>query len=159
MKNSYMGSCLTIIMFLVTLLFTYTKVVTLIEKNDVDIMSALMENSVEFTTPFRTSDGFFVAAALTEYDSNTEIVEEERYGELVIEHYGWGYGEGIGSGSQAIDYHWCSDEELGIVPGPNTVIYPIVESAMNEVKTYRKKFKCINNEDLVIWGDYNSAKA
>ena len=159
MKNSYMGSCLTIIMFLVTLLFTYTKVVTLIEKNDVDIMSALMENSVDFTTTFETKDGFFVAAALTEYDSNTEIVEEEPYGELIIEHYGWGYGDGIGSGSRAIDYHWCTDEELGIARGPTTVIYPIVESSMAEVRTYRKKFKCINNDDLVIWGDYNSAKA
>ena len=132
-KQSYMGSCLTIIMGLVTILFTYTKVITIMEKSDVDIMSALMENSIDFTTPFKTDDGFFVAAALTEYDSNTEIVEEERYGELIIEHYGWGYGEGISSGSNAIDFHWCSDEELGFVQGPNTVIYPILESSMGEV--------------------------
>ena len=94
-----MGSCLTIIMGLVTILFTYTKVITLIERNDVDIMSALLENYIDFTTPFQTQNGFFVAAALTAYDSETEVIEEERYGELIIEHYGWGYGEGIGSGS------------------------------------------------------------
>ena len=28
-----------------------------------------------------------------------------------------------------------------------------------EVDIYSKKFKCINPEDLVIWGDYNSQKA
>lgn len=30
---------------------------------------------------------------------------------------------------------------------------------VNEVRTWKKKFKCANSEDLVIWGDYNSAKA
>ena len=29
---------------------------------------------------------------------------------------------------------------------------------ISEVITYKNKFKCINNDDLVIWGDYNSAK-
>lgn len=146
-------------MGLVTIMFTYTKVITIVEKNDVDIMSALMENAIDHSEKFSYEDGFFVAAALTAYDSNTEVVEEERYGELIIEHYGWGYGDGISSGSKQIDYHWCSDEELGLVRGPETIIYPIFESSKAEMETYRKKFKCINKEDMVIWGDYNSAKA
>ena len=28
-----------------------------------------------------------------------------------------------------------------------------------EVNTYKKKFKCVNSDDLNVWGDYNSAKA
>ena len=67
------------------------------------------------------------------------MIEEERYGELVFEHYGWGYESGIGSGSQELDYHYCSDEELGFAPGPNTLIYPIYESSLEEVQTYKKK--------------------
>ena len=40
---------------------------------------------------FSPEEGFFVAAALTAYDSETEPIEiPELYGELVIEHYGWG---------------------------------------------------------------------
>ena len=27
------------------------------------------------------------------------------------------------------------------------------------MQTYRKKFKCVDKKDLVIWGDYNSKKA
>jgi hypothetical protein len=46
-----------------------------------------------------------VAAAITEYDSNTESVEEARYGELIIEHYGWGYAEELGVMSTPIQYH------------------------------------------------------
>lgn len=38
-------------------------------------------------------------------------------------------------------------------------MFPIVQSAKLELLTYRKKFKCIDKEDLQIWGDYNSAKA
>ena len=30
---------------------------------------------------------------------------------------------------------------------------------MSELITYRNKFRCIDTEDLRIWGDYNSAKA
>ena len=56
-------------------------------------MSALEESAISPDYKFGADDGFFVAAALTAYDSNEEITEEERYGELVIEHYGWGYDE------------------------------------------------------------------
>ena len=33
------------------------------------------------------------------------------------------------------------------------------ERSLAEVDIYRNKFKCIDEENLVIWGDYNSAKA
>ena len=78
-------------------------------------MSALHENLIDYGERFNTEQGFFVAAAITEYDSNTEIVEKPEYGELIIEHYGWGYSdEKIGSGSRPLDYHYCSEEELGL---------------------------------------------
>ena len=96
-QKSFMGSCLTILCFLATLMFTYTKIITLNEKHDVDIMSALVEGAYDYSEKFGAEDGFFVAAALTVYDSNTTVVEEPRYGELIIEHYGWGYEDLIGS--------------------------------------------------------------
>ena len=49
-----MGSCLTFILALTTILFTYTKVVTLVDKNDVDIMSALLEGKIDYETKFTT---------------------------------------------------------------------------------------------------------
>ena len=110
-------------------IFLYTKVLTWRGKKDVDIMSALVENEFDYEKSFDTESGFFVAAALTEYDSNTEIIEKAEYGELIIEHYGWGYDEGIGSKSIPLDSHYCSDEELGFVQGPNTLIYPIYETS------------------------------
>ena len=155
-----MGAFLSTIILVTTLIFLYSKAMVLHKTSDVTIMMSTQEGALTYDDKFTASDGLFLAAALTEYDSNTEVIEEERYGELIIEHYGWGYGEGIGSGSKAIDYHTCSDQELGFVERTeNTIIYPIFETSLNEVQTYRKKFKCINREDLVIWGDYNSQKA
>ena len=62
-------------------------------------------------------------------------------------------------GGGLLDYDWCTEEELGLIQGPNTRAYPILESSLNELKTYRKKFKCIKENDMVIWGNYSSQKA
>ena len=81
----------------------YTKVVTLAYKQEVDIMGAFVEGAFDYSEKFTAEDGFFVAAALTEYNSNTELIEEPRYGELVIEHVGWGNEEYISRQSNAIE--------------------------------------------------------
>ena len=49
-----------------------------------------IEDALTFDDTFTSEESFFFAAALIEYDSNTEIIEEKRYGELVIEQVGWG---------------------------------------------------------------------
>ena len=102
-----MGTLLTLIFGVIIVFFAYDKSVTLAYKHDVDIMSASIENAVEQTEKFNASEnGFFIAAALTEYDTNTEIIEDPRIGELVPEHYGWGYeGQELGSKRQELDYH------------------------------------------------------
>ena len=158
--TSYFGSCLTIILVMTMCMFLYTKFMSIYMKNEVDIMSALDENKIDFNFKFTADDGFFMAAALTAYDTETEIIEREEYGELAIELYGWGYDGGIGFSKPApIDYHYCSDEELGFVQGPNTSIFPIFSSSVAEVQLYRKKFKCFKKESAELWGDFNSARA
>ena len=127
---------------------------------DITIMGNEAEGAYTMEETFSADDGLFFAAALTRYDADTEITEEKRYGELVMEHYGWG-GDGLSSGIKALDTHFCSDAELGFDPNSEveSSIYPIFESSKTEVETWKKKFKCIPRKDLIIWGDYNSAKA
>ena len=59
------------------------------------------------------------------YDNDPEIIEDWRYGELVISTYGWGYTDGINIGRRKLDYHYCSDDELGLIPNSTTRMYPI----------------------------------
>jgi len=42
--------------------------------------------------------------------------------------------------------------------GPDNKVYPLRESQIEELTTYKKKFKCIDPANLKIWGDYNSRK-
>ena len=127
--TSYFGSCLSILTFMTMATFMYTKILSLAMKHEVDIMSALEENRLDFDYKFTPQDGFFVAAALTEYDTEKNIIEEERYGELIIELYGWGY-ENFGEAKATpIDYHPCSDEELGLAEGSDSWIYPIFSTS------------------------------
>ena len=88
------------------------------------------------------------------------MTEDPRYGELLIEHYGWGNAElGYSYGSHPLPNHWCSDAELGFERTEKTKIFPVYPRSLAEVDIYRKKFKCVPEESLVIWGDYNSAMA
>ena len=91
-------------------------------------MSALDENVIDFNQKFTVEDGLFIAAAISEYDSNPEVIEEARYGELILEHYGWGNSDDLGVASTPLTYHSCTDEELGFNRTENTKIFPIRES-------------------------------
>ena len=133
-----MGACLTVLLVFVTLSYSYTKLLTLKRKRDVNIMSALMEYSLPYDEPFTGhKDGFFVAAALTEYDSIREIIEDREYGELFFEWYGWGYGDSIGSKSTELEYHYCSEQELGLQESTDSLIYPVQESYKRHVELYK----------------------
>ncbi len=88
-QKSYMGGCLSILVTIIMLLYTYGRTMALIKKNEVNILGALSEDAIGHTETFTAQNGFFVAAALTEFDSSTESIEDARYGELIIEHYVW----------------------------------------------------------------------
>ena len=151
-----MGSILTIFFSLIVVSFFYTRFIAWQNQADLDILTTIKESYFDFNTKFNSTQGLFLAAAITQYDSNTTLTEDPAYGELVIEHYGWGYSDNISSSERLVDNHFCSEEELGLVKGPNTLVYPTVYTMQNEVNTFKKKFKCVNPDDLVIWGDYNS---
>ena len=157
-KQSYMGAFLTIMIALTTFLFFYAKTMTIVEKHDVDIMSAVIDHAIDINDQFTADHGFFISAGLTQYDSNRTLTEDARYGELVFEKLGWGV-EGISAYETQLASHFCTDEELGINRTENTVMFPLVSFSEAEVITYRNKFRCIDRDDLMVWGDYNSAKA
>ena len=122
-------------------------------------MSAVEHNAFEQTDSFGIKDGFFVAAALTGYDEAMGNNDDPKYGELIFNNFGWGNEEANTLANAQLEAHPCSDEELGLVKGPNTLFYPTWESSVNELKAYKQNFKCMQNSNPVMWGDYNSQKA
>jgi len=113
--RSIMGAFCTVMTGIFMLSFCLTKLQTLLQRSDVDIMEANHENNIDEDDPFSYQDGFFVAAALTEFNNDPEPVERPEYGELHIEHYGWGNDNAdFAVGSNQIKSHECSEAELGI---------------------------------------------
>lgn len=142
-----MGAFLTVFVAVATLFFLSSKTLTILEKQDVDLMSAVIDNAIDFNFKFTAEQGFFISAALTRYNQNETVTEEPRYGELIFEHFGWG-NEDISVDRRTLNTHYCSDEELGLRRTEKTVMFPLIKSAEAELRTYRKKFKCVDREDL-----------
>ena len=151
-----MGALCSLIFITISMIFLYSKIMVLINVSRIIIMSNYQVGALTYNDKFSGDDGLYVAAALTKYDSDPEPITDPRYGEMIIEYYGWGYEGELESKKTPIETHSCSDEELGIA---DDVEYPIFKTSATEVSLWKKKFLCADKKDLIIYGDYNSAKA
>ena len=161
--RTILGALCSFVLFLIVLLFAYLKADVLINKKDVDILSTLNDN---FFTPDDVIDyksGFNIAAAFTAYDSETEDILDPTYGEIVFMHYYWGVQEDgqYKAGRRRIDsQRKCSQEELGFGDNPkDSKFNPSNEGNKALVDLYQKKFHCLGEEDLYVFGDFNSDRA
>ena len=84
------GSLLTILAYLVVIMYTYLKVDVWVQKKDVDIMQTKMID--HFPNDYIVSHdlGLYLAIAFTDYDSNSEPILDKSYGRLVFNRYQWG---------------------------------------------------------------------
>ena len=99
-QRSFMGSFCSLLLFLMLGAFVYSKVLIMKENREVDIYTTQRNDVFDTEYKFSSEQGLMMAAALTTYDSSTEIEEDPTYGELIIKHYGWGYDDSeIGSAS------------------------------------------------------------
>ena len=112
--TSYMGTILTIIFVILIATFAYSKIMVLVDMGDVTVVGSTADDYFTDDDHFNSEKGFFVAAALTYYDSDTEPVQDLRYGKLTMEWFGWG-NDDISSAAMYDLQHQCTDEELGLV--------------------------------------------
>ena len=79
--------------------------------------------------------------------------------------YEWGPDENgeFGFKFQNLTTHICTEEELGLndnAKNPNHgQFFKIHPQSLVNVKLYRKKFLCIDREEMSLYGDYNSLSA
>ena len=150
-----MGALCSLIFIIISLIFLYSKIMILMNVSQIELISNYVIGALTYEDKITAEDGFFVAAALTNYDDETEPLYDPRYGDLTLEHYGWD-SIGLQPSSTVLPTRNCSDEDLGLDASAD---FPIFAGSFNEVKTWKKKFRCTNEKNLVIYGDYNSAKA
>ena len=84
------GGVLSLIFFVFTVMFTYSKVQVMLKKSDVKVISSVQENVFDHDYKFTAEKGLFVAAALVSFDGQKGLLEEPQYGELAFKNIGWG---------------------------------------------------------------------
>lgn len=70
--------------------YTLQKLDVLVNRRDVDLITMTSSNALSGTDVFDSSMGFYLAAAFTAYDDETEPIDDPTVGELVFNHYKWG---------------------------------------------------------------------
>ena len=95
--NTSFGSLLTILVYILVIIYTYIKIDVLIQKKDVDIMSTTMIDKLgSYYIVDNEETGLNLAISFTAYDSKSEPILDKSYGELVFNAYEWGTDEATG---------------------------------------------------------------
>ena len=160
--QSTMGSILSILMFVMVVIFSYQKMKVWITRRGVDIASATNDSYFDDEYIFSFEDGLNFAIAFTAYDEVTEPILDPTYGKIVFNSYQWGYGPELIAERIEIKTHPCTREELGLdddLDSSNAMFYPIRVNNKEIVDKYWRKFVCIDKKDMFIHGSYNSRKA
>ncbi len=111
---------------------------------------------------FDYSNGLNFAVAFTGYDSDYEPFDDPTIGEVVFNHYKWGLNPDGKTyvGRFPIKHHTCTREELGLdYDSSKSRFLPIHPNFLSQIETYHKKFLCIDDEDLKIFGDFSTESA
>ena len=114
--TSLLGSICSIMIFCVTMLYTSQKLEILIKKKDVDILSATKGLVFDDNYIFDNKKGFNIAAAFSEFNSNTEWELDPKYGSLVFNSFSWGTDPDGKPFSRRVRHpsHVCTDEETNL---------------------------------------------
>ena len=109
---------------------------------------------------FDWEQGLNFAVALTAYDNEQESILDETYASIVFKSYTWGEQEDGSFMTNIVDipFHTCSRKELGL-EGSTSAFMPIAEGNLKEVSKYQRKFLCVEQDEMYLYGNYNSEKA
>ena len=160
--QSYCGALLSLILTFTILVYSYQKADVLIAKKDVDILSTINDGAFDSDFIFDYDSGLNFAFAFTAYDSNPEPILNETIGRLQFNHFRWGADNDEGvykvERNKIDSQHTCTGEELGLEGDrANAKFLPVFPNSKAEVEFYQKKLQCIDEEDLYLYGDFNSA--
>ena len=99
--------------------------------------------------------GMQFAFGITHYDSNQEPVDDESYGRVVARYATWGL-PGFPSGTTVSDplpLKRCSEADLGLDGGDDSMFYPTHDSSLGDLKYYKKKLWCFDYEKMAELDD------
>ena len=135
----------------------------MLNRLDTDIIGSTDDRFFSSDYVFDFKQGLNYAVAFSAYDSNQEIILDPSYGELRFRAYTWGRDPVTGESflrHDPIPTHPCTREELGLEgEEAQSRFFPIVQDSLGDLSYYSKKFICVDQESLKVYGDFSSRKA
>ena len=156
---TWMGTLCSIFTFVIISGYAFQKTDILLNRLDTNLIGATIDNNFDSDFVFDYSRGFNFAVALTAFNSNQEHILDPSYGELRFRAYSWGRDPVTDEsfvGEEPVPSHPCSREELGLEGEAQSRFFPTTADSASDVSFYSKKFVCIDDENLKVFGDYNS---
>ena len=162
--RSLRGSLCTIFLWVILIAYSYRKAKIFYNRERDDTTQHLSEYEINEREVFSIKNGFNIAVALTTYDSSTEMELDPSYGQLRFRKSTWGVRDDgtIYWDRVVVPTHVCSRIELGLDQSAaqgEAKFMPIVERERNYLVTFQRKFLCLDDKDLSIYGDFTSAYA
>ena len=156
MLPSIIGTVLSFISFFLIIGFTIQKLEILVNYKDMKITTSVQDNHFTESDTFSGRQGLNIAVALTSFDEDREMVSPE-YAKIQFVYDYWDLTESgdVVYSDYIIESHACSEEELGLT-GDNSKFMPIQDTSKNFVNVYKKKFQCIDQDDLEIYGNFST---
>ena len=144
------GAIFTIILITIMLIYTGYRVNVLAQKTEYHVEREEYEFHYSKGNQFGQDDGFAVAASITSFGSQAEVVEDERYGtiEFYLKHW---------DGADIFDWRKLKSRRCtkGDFLVTNDYGLNPLHDKMKKFQPLQEKMKCID-EPYQIWGDYNS---
>ena len=156
------GLCLTLLLGLVMVSFALQKSWAMFTKKYIDIKTSSTMNYYDHAHVFDAEQGLEVAIGFTAYDNNREVILDKSIGELAFIAYEWGEDEAgnVFVKRERIPSYQCTKDELGLGSSDSeSRFYPAYATHQFSLEKIQKKFRCIDKENMYIYGDWNSKRA
>ena len=85
--QSYAGSLCSILFICITLLYAVQKMVVLVEKKDIDVLSTTLDSFYDEHYVFSYQNGFNIAVAFTGFNNVAEMELDPSYGKFRFSAY------------------------------------------------------------------------
>ena len=161
--SSFVGSVLSIVTFVIILMYGSYKLTKLIDGQDFRVRVHTHENEFATNSTFGMVDGFTVAAALTIFDGSNADITDPEVGELKFYLKRWDTSDEVSEKFTELKTKVCTREDLNYGQGDSeeSKFFPISDNDKSSLSSYGAgKMQCLAEaEQLNMWGNYDSDKA
>ena len=158
--RTILGSILSISTFIMILGYGLYKITDLIEYKEFKLLKFEKENFYDMREPFTNKEGLMIAAAITDYTSNSEPVEDPEIGEIKFYHKSWDVANLEATEMvqfKEIPTRPCTEDDFAENNSDNPLFFPNKSTSKADMALHWRKLKCVNRDQELLYNVLYSA--